>query len=128
MVERGKIRNREFASTLRDFAGLRWGSITPTDIDGFLDFGNKAFVFIESKHENGTLRGGQKLALERLVDSVSVPAILIVAKHNAGAGDDIDLGANFVTQYRLKGKWQKPKEQISVRSAIEAFLAFVQLK
>ena len=129
MIERGKIRNRDFASTLRDFSGLKWGRITPTDIDAFLDFKNKAFVFIESKHKNGIpaffneeKRNGQKLALERLVDSVSVPAILIVAEHSGEFGSDIELGSNSVIKYRSKKLWLTPKKAISVRALIEAFL------
>ena len=56
--DRGKIRNREYAQILRDLTGLRWGKITPTDIDSFLDFGNKACVFIESKFKGKPLAVG----------------------------------------------------------------------
>ena len=47
MAERGVIRNRQFAQQLRDFSGLRFGKITPTDIDGFMDFGDRLFVVLE---------------------------------------------------------------------------------
>jgi len=124
---RGRIRNREFASILRDFSGLRWGKITPTDIDAFLDFGNKAFVFVESKFHKTSLQGGQKLALERLVDAAPMPAILIVAEHECEAGSDIELGNNNVVQYRLNKRWRKPVKNISVRAAIDAFLVFLKI-
>ena len=35
-----------------DFTGLRWGKITPTDIDGFVEIRDKAYVFIEVKYSN----------------------------------------------------------------------------
>ena len=48
-ADRGKIRDATLIDRLRDFSGLRYGRITPTDIDAFMEFGNKAFVFIEAK-------------------------------------------------------------------------------
>ena len=66
MTEPGIFRNREYAKQLKSFSGLRFGKITPTDIDGFLDFGNNVYVFIETKHGDAPLPYGQKLALERL--------------------------------------------------------------
>ena len=126
--ERGKIRNRDYAQILRDFSGLRWGRITPTDIDSFLDFGNKAFVFIESKFKGKALAGGQKLALERLVDACSVPSILLVVEHECGPGEDIEMGTLPVIQYRLRKQWRIPASPITTRHAIEAFLEHLSLK
>jgi hypothetical protein len=125
LEDRGKIRNREYAQILHDMSGLRWGKITPTDIDAFLDFGNKAFVFIESKFKGKALTGGQKIALERLVDACSVPTILIVVEHECKAGEDIDMGSLFVTQYRLHKRWRIPAAPITARHFIEAFLRYV---
>lgn len=48
--QRGIIRHRRRRLQVNDFSVLRYGRITPTDIDGFLDFGGRAFVFIELKH------------------------------------------------------------------------------
>lgn len=73
MVERGVIRNREYAKQLKDFSGLRYGKITPTDIDGFLDFGDQLFVVVEGKHAGSAIQTGQRLALERLVDACHCP-------------------------------------------------------
>jgi len=121
--ERGKIRNREWASQLRDYSGLRFGKITPTDIDGFLDFGNKIFVLIESKYGGFDLPYGQKLALERLCDSCQESGketLLLIAAHN-DAGD-INVSDLLVREYRFREKWRNPKSPISVRNAIERFL------
>ena len=41
--ERGKIENQDYAKQLFNFQGLRWDKITPTDIDGSLDFNGELF-------------------------------------------------------------------------------------
>ena len=56
------IRNRDYMRQIKDFSGLRFGKISPTDIDGFLDFGNSLFIFVEMKHGDARIPYGQKLA------------------------------------------------------------------
>jgi hypothetical protein len=122
-ADRGKIRNRTYAQQIRDFSGLRYGKITPTDIDAFLDFGNRIFVFIESKHGTAPLPYGQRLALERLCDacqSAHIESLLLIASHNTS--DDINVSDLLVKQYRYKQKWSKPIAAISVRTAIDKFI------
>jgi hypothetical protein len=121
--DRGKIRNREHAQQLKDFSGLRFGKITPTDIDGFLDFGDKVFVLIETKHGAAPLPYGQKLALERLCDACAdakKAAIVLVAHHQTSG--DIDVASLPVDLIRTNRKWRKPKKKITVREAVEQFL------
>ena len=126
---RGKIRNRECAGQLKDFSGLRFGKITPTDIDGFVDFQNKAFVIFEIKHGNTPMPYGQKLGYERLCDAcekAGIKTLVIVAHHQVKAPDDIDVAVLPVTQVRLKGKWKTPNVPHTVRSAFDVFLQWVQ--
>ncbi len=120
MTERGKIRNRENALQIRDFSGLRWGNITPTDNDGFIDFQNNLFIYIELKYGNKQLDYGQELAFERQCDACQrggVPTYFIVASH--WAEGDIDVANAVVTMCRYKKKWQYPKKQTTVREAID---------
>lgn len=120
---RGTFRNREFAKQLKSFAGLKFGNITPTDIDGFMDFGNNVFIFLESKHGVSPLPYGQKLALERLCDACCAAhkkSVVLVAHHNTS--EDIDMAALPVSEYRLDGKWRRPRRDINVRQAIEKLL------
>lgn len=91
---RGVIRNREHASQLRDFRRMRWGSITPTDLDVMLDFRGRLFVLVELKHRSGgRLSGGQRLCYERMLKAWTVPACLILAFHD-GSGDIDTAGAS----------------------------------
>lgn len=124
MIERGVIRNREHAQQLRDFSGLKFHKITPTDIDGFVEFGDRLFVFIEAKYNNATLPYGQKLALQRLCDACHNPphryAIVLVAKHETKAGD-VDYANAVVTETRWKGNWRYEfRQDVTVRAAIDS--------
>lgn len=129
MAQRGKIRNREQAQQIRDFSGLRWGTITPTDIDGFFEINNELFVFIEIKFKGKNLPYGQKLALERLIDILQKDkkAILIIAKHNENPEDDINAAACEVVQYRFRGKWVIPTRRFKLKEFCDSFIE-MQLK
>lgn len=124
MHERGKIRNREFATQIRDFSGLRYGKITPTDIDGFLDFGNKLFVFIESKYGTGRLPYGQRLALERLCDACHCPplrvSILLIGRHLEK--DNVDYANMRVVEYRWRKKWCDAEKEKTIGEVISMMI------
>ena len=125
---RGKIRYREKAKQLRDFTGLCFGSITPTDIDAFLEFGNVLFIIIEAKSSGAELPYGQKLALERLCDAIQDTenpnkarrqAYILIVQHSTETDQDVDYGAAIVTSVRYKYKWHPQKEPITCRQAID---------
>jgi hypothetical protein len=116
------IKNRAHMSQIKDFSGLRFGKITPTDIDGFIDFGGKLFVFIEAKYGEAQLSFGQRLALERLVDACHRPpdrhSILFLVRHDSEK--DIDLAEARVTNVRIDGVWTEPKlPELTLFNAIE---------
>ena len=121
MLDRGVIRNRERATQIRDFSGLRFGNITPTDIDACIEYRNKGFVFIESKYGNAILPFGQRLALERLIDALAKPAILLIGRHEIEG--DVDYAGISVTDYYFNNIWRKPTIPVNMRQAIEGFIA-----
>jgi hypothetical protein len=113
MPERGVIRNREFKRQIVDFSGIRFGNITPTDLDAFMDFGNRLFVFVETKFNGASMPYGQRLAIERLCDACNTPpdrysVAFITSHHSEG---DIDFANTVVTEYRWQGKWIKPNNK-----------------
>jgi len=117
--ERGKIRNREYASQIRDFSGLRYGTITPTDVDMAIDFGNQAFVWAELKYGDNAMPPGQRLFLERVNDALEragIPSYVLSITHNDTG--DIDVANARVVEYRSGGEWRKPRGQITVRDAV----------
>ena len=122
---RGQITFRERSQQIRDYSGLRYGNITPTDIDGFIEYKDKAFVFIELKFEGAKESYGQTLALERLCDGLekSKPCLLIIAKHDFPANKDILAHTCKVDRYRYKAQWRVCKE--NVKELIDRFIASV---
>ena len=124
IIERGKIRNREQAKQLRDFSQLRWGNITPTDIDAYFEMNNQIFVFIEIKYGSKEMLRGQALALERLVDVVgeTKDAILIIGSHDYTPETDIDAGFCKVKKYRTRNEWRKPLREITVKEITDIFI------
>ena len=119
--QRGIIKNRNYATQIKDFSGLRYGKITPTDIDGFIDFGNKLFIFMETKFKESLLPYGQRLALERLVDNGTVAYSLgIISEHETNG--DIDMANCIVREIRWKKVWYIPKTAKSVKETIDSVL------
>lgn len=124
MTERGRIRNKDFKRQIFDMSGLRYGKITPTDIDGFMDFGDKLFIFFESKHGDSGMSYGQNLAFERIVDacqSKGRESVGFVLSHHADT-DEIDVASLLVVKYRNGFAWHIPKRQITMKEAAGWFV------
>lgn len=121
------IRNREQITQIKDFSGLRWGTIRPTDVDVFLEFSNRVFILIELKHVKGEFKGGQMLALERMVDAIDNPperrAILLLGEHSARIGQDIMVADVPVIKCRWNRKWRSVNKPQNMKTAIDNFLA-----
>lgn len=123
---RGHIFYRERSLQVKDYSTLRYKNITPTDIDGYFEIKNKVFVFIELKGVNAPFLDGQKLALERLVDSLNKPAILVIGEHNTPVDEDIDVAKCKVWKYRYRRYWHDDGR--TVKEVIDAFLKYHKLK
>ena len=118
--ERGKIRNRDFVPE-KDFSGLRYDKITPTDLDGFVEFADQVFVFIELKYRDSTMKTGQRMAFERLCDVCwrdGKYVMGIVARYEEG-GKVVAVAPLPVVQYRFHGKWVFPKKTVTVRQMVD---------
>lgn len=107
---RGIIYNRARAKQLRDFSGLRFAfNITPTDIDLFLEFGNKAYIVGELKSTNGEVTYGQRLAYERLavdLTKAGKKVLVIIARHHIDDEEqDIDAANCTAIEYWCDGHW-----------------------
>lgn len=110
---------------MRDYSGLRFRNITPTDIDGFVEYRNKAYIFLELKYGDAPLPPGQRLALERLCDDLQKrkPTLLIVATHHS-AHEDIDAARATIAEFRYKGRWRMRRG--TVKDLMRAFLDYVE--
>ncbi|MCI0348145.1 MAG: hypothetical protein L0Z53_01860 [Acidobacteriales bacterium] len=129
--QRGKAHSPHLSTQVRDFSGLCWGKITPTDFDAFIDFGDQLHVYIESKLPDVDLPHGQKLALQRAVDAASESGIRksigIICVHENREGE-IDFANCIVSEYRWRGVWRTTKEIITVKKAVDTLLSKCGLK
>jgi hypothetical protein len=130
METRGIARNRRFAEQGRDFSGLRYGSITPTDIDAGFDFQNRAFVFIEAKYHGVGLPLGQRLFIERLCDvcnEAGRASLALIVSHQTPPDQQVDYATCVVAEFRFRREWRVPTRRLLTRDAIDHFLEMAGL-
>ena len=122
-MQRGKINHRSRARQINDFSNMQFdGGITPTDIDGLIEYDDKCFILFEIKLHDAPVPNGQKLALVRLVDNLSKPALLVIASHDVeDANMDIDVSKCVVTDYYSFGTWRDGNGR-SLKSLTHYFL------
>lgn len=124
-VERGKAHTPHLSTQVRDFSGLRWRNITPTDIDCSTDFAGKLFVFVEAKLPGVNMPTGQRLHLQNLADAIADGgrhSIAIICEHENREGE-IDFANCTVTEYRWRGVWRSAKENVTVKTAVDRILS-----
>ena len=125
---RGKIQYRDRARQLRDFSGLRFGNITPSDSDGEIEYHNKAWIFIEAKLKGVELPIGQRISLERKCDDMQKvkPTVLLIVSHETPVDQDIDMANAIVTEVRFKGIVKHPAAPVTTREYIDRFIRYVE--
>lgn len=97
MTDRGTIHHENRAKQLIRFDGcnIEGTNITPTDIDGYIEYHNKSTIMIEVKTPGKEVEQGQRLVLERFVHDgykAGKRNLAIVADHHSNdPSDDIFL-------------------------------------
>jgi hypothetical protein len=129
---RGQIEFAARAKQINDFSGLRYGNITPTDIDGVIEYKNKAYVWIETKYLEKSLPHGQRLCIARLVDDADKAgkeAIAIIVEHAVhNPAMSIPVAECYVREmyWGREKKWRKLSQGHSTRQIIDKFLGMVE--
>lgn len=113
---RGKIQYRDRARQIIDFSNLRYGNITPTDIDGLIEYHDKAVLFLEYKYLDAEMPRGQKIAYERIVNDIQrnkdKDCALFVCSHDVhDCNQDIDASKAVVMKIYWHGEWIGGKEK-----------------
>lgn len=127
--KRGVIKYISRKQQINSFHGLiRHNNITPTDIDGVIDYGGKNFIYLEGKLINAKLPGGQKKAFEKIICShcrAGNQSVFIVYEHETEVSETVDVANCYVKEYfgRSKGelRWHIPSRLLTVLQAIEIF-------
>jgi len=123
------IQHPERMRQLVDFGGLVYGKIMPTDIDGMIEYRNKAYVIIELKYGNTDTPDGQRMCLERMVEDTTFGgkrAVAIIAEHYvADTSESIFADKCIVRELYLsdENKWRPPIRTMTVRELIDLFLS-----
>ena len=124
----GEIKNHARAAQVIDFSGLRYKSITPTDVDGALEYHNKAFALFEMKLEGAPIPKGQVLFLTRLVDALCADrkeAALFICRHNVkDTTEDIIAAKTRVESIYYRHKWSHYNGGGSLKAWLLKWLEF----
>lgn len=128
---RGKIQFRDRARQINDFSGLRYGNITPTDIDGFIEYHNNAMVFYEIKYGNKKVPYGQELSFMRLADNnqkAGTPSTVLVCRHNISDPEqDVNVAETIVSDIYYAGRWYEDGTR-TAKQVTDSFLQFAEKK
>ena len=113
------------------FDGMRLGTITPTDIDGCIEYHDKALVLLEYKLRGYGMPFGQRLCLERIANDVEMAgreATVMLCEHDVTdvnkpvEGKDASVKAIY-----YKHQWHKSDGK-SVQYHLERFKEYVDRK
>ena len=104
MANRGELKNINRAAQVIKFEGMRWGKITPTDIDLAIE-ARGAYVFGEFKLQGKKLDFGQRLALENLSRDVKpAPCLMFIAEHKTPFNEPVIAKDCNVVECHWNGK------------------------
>lgn len=116
-VARGGIKHKGRYKQLITYEGLEMPlhnprKITPTDIDGFVDFNGNAFLYLEAKKHDAEFIKGQRISFENLVkahNKAGIQTLVIVFDHHSEPDEIVDAKNCEVRQYlsNNSGGWQK---------------------
>jgi len=109
-INRGEIKCLKRYKQLISYEGLiRHRKITPTDIDGVIDYAGNAFIFMECKLEGIEIEKGQKLAIENIINGLyegGKKACCLLFRHNKVPEEIILAKDCIVSEIYYEGKWK----------------------
>lgn len=123
------INNKERMRQIIDYDGLRYDTITPTDIDGLVEYKGKAYAIIEMKHRNKEVPKGQLIALERMAKDLSAQGKLVtifVCEHYVDNPErDVIAAKSIVRMCWFNGVWRIDMRK-TLKERLDAFIAFAK--
>jgi hypothetical protein len=129
-TQRGNIKHKARAQQINSFSGLiRRRNITPTDIDGLIDYNGKAFIILEGKYGDAKILRGQKLALENLakaINSGNKIVTVLIYRHFIDVDNEVDVCNQIVSEIFFKNKWTTINTEKNVLEWIERFELFCE--
>ncbi len=133
MNDRGKFTNKDRARQLIAFEGMKYGNITPTDIDGVIEYHNKGYVIFEVKHGEKDVPYGQKLAIQRMVADTGridsgKKSLAIICEHNVEDPNESVMAKDCMVRevfYSDEQRWRATKRPMKVGELVELFISLI---
>lgn len=125
---RGEFQFENRARQVISFKGMKYGKITPTDIDALIEFHGKAMILYEVKYNGAevNLKGGQWKALKELADMGDRDgkcSILIVCDHYVANTDESpNLAECKVRWIYYKGKRYRYRNEKTVKEITDKIM------
>ena len=129
-MERGVYQSTKRGRQLLLFDGFQYGSITPTDIDGAIDYHGSVWVLFEAKMVGKDVPRGQRVALERLIQGfrrAHTHGIAMIVEHDiTDCGRDIYVRECAVREiYTTETmRWRPPKWPITAKGMADAYIGY----
>ena len=110
------------------FDGIQYGKISPTDIDGIIEYHDRIWIIYEAKYRNSPLCAGQRTLLERFVrcmGAIGKHAIAVICEHDvADHQDDVYLAhcpvrAIYNTENMV---WRPPSYAVTVKQISDLYI------
>ena len=126
--KRGSYNHVNMGKQLLRFDGISFGNVTPMDIDGLIEWHDKKRVLLEIKRKGVYVLGGERLALERMVNDFQTAgkeSLAIIADHTVfNTNDDVKVEDCVVREiyYSKEKVWRPPKKIMTVRTILDSFL------
>lgn len=126
--KRGSYNHRRMGKQLLCFDGITYGNVTPMDIDGLIEWHDQKRVLLEIKLNGVKVLGGERLALERMVNDfakIGKESIAIIADHKVFETDKDVMVRNCIVReiYHSREKvWRPTKRIMDVGTLLDSFL------
>ena len=130
-MKENRIFNEEAFNQVLSFEGMDYDKgIHPTDIDGVIEYSDKAYVLYEVKHDGVDLRYAQRTYLERTIKDYAKAgkvAIAIVADHQGSdPKEKVFLKDCMVREVLYSqssdGEWMRPRTPMNCLEATDWLL------
>lgn len=126
--KRGSYNHVNMGKQLLRFDNIAYGNVTPMDIDGLIEWHDKKRVLLEIKRKGVYVLGGERLALERMVNDFQTAgkeSLAIIADHTVfNTNEDVKVEDCIVREiyHSKEKKWRAPKRMMTVRTILDSFL------
>ena len=127
------IYNPKKARQLLLFEDISKDGVGMTDIDGLIEYKDRALILFEVKYRGKEVPVGQRLVLERMVNNASKAgklAIAVVAEHEV---EDPDKPVMMRTcnvreiYYGLEKAWRKPRRELTAGEITDTIIGMAKI-